>query len=73
MLERLVALSLRYKVLVLIVFAVVGFLGVQAVRQLPIDAFPDVTPVQVNVYTEATGLAAEDGREIGRASCRERV
>ena len=60
MLERLVALSLRYKVLVLIVFAVVGFLGVQAVRQLPIDAFPDVTPVQVNVYTEAAGLAAED-------------
>ena len=60
MLERVVALSLRYKVLVLIVFAVIGFLGFQAVRQLPIDAFPDVTPVQVNVYTEAAGLAAED-------------
>ncbi|WP_426700683.1 efflux RND transporter permease subunit [Rhodanobacter sp. Col0626] len=60
MLERLVALSLRYKVLVLIAFAVIGFLGLQAVRQLPIDAFPDVTPVQVNVYTEAAGLVAED-------------
>jgi cobalt-zinc-cadmium resistance protein CzcA len=60
MLERLVALSLRYKWLVLILFAVVAFLGFQAVRQLPIDAFPDVTPVQVNVYTEAAGLAAED-------------
>jgi len=60
MLERLVALSLRYKLLVLIVFAVIAFLGVQAVRQLPVDAFPDVTPVQVNVYTEAAGLAAED-------------
>lgn len=60
MLERLVELSLRYKVLVLIAFTVIGFLGVQAVRQLPIDAFPDVTPVQVNVYTEASGLAAED-------------
>ncbi|HEU0198736.1 MAG TPA: CusA/CzcA family heavy metal efflux RND transporter [Nevskiaceae bacterium] len=60
MLERLVELSLRYKVLVLIAFVVIGFLGFQAVRQLPIDAFPDVTPVQVNVYTEASGLAAED-------------
>lgn len=60
MLERLVELSLRYKVLVLIAFVVVGLLGVQAARQLPIDAFPDVTPVQVNVYTEAAGLAAED-------------
>ena len=60
MLQRLVALSLRYKLLVLIVFAVVALLGFQAVRQLPIDAFPDVTPVQVSIYTEAAGLAAED-------------
>ncbi|MBS0589860.1 MAG: efflux RND transporter permease subunit [Proteobacteria bacterium] len=64
MLERLVELSLRYKVLVLIAFVVVGFLGVQAVRQLPIDAFPDVTPVQVNVYTESAGLAAEDVEQL---------
>jgi cobalt-zinc-cadmium resistance protein CzcA len=64
MLERLVELSLRYKVLVLIIFAVIGFLGFQAVRTLPIDAFPDVTPVQVNVYTEASGLAAEDVEQL---------
>ena len=64
MLERLVALSLKYKVLVLIAFAVIGFLGFQAVRNLPIDAFPDVTPVQVNVYTEARGLAAEDVEQL---------
>lgn len=60
MLARLVELSLRYKLLVLIAFAVIGVLGYQALRKLPIDAFPDVTPVQVNVYTEAPGLAAED-------------
>ena len=64
MLERIVELSLRYKVLVLIAFVVIGFLGVQAVRQLPIDAFPDVTPVQVTVYTEASGLAAEDVEQL---------
>ncbi|WP_458071259.1 efflux RND transporter permease subunit [Rhodanobacter sp. BL-MT-08] len=64
MLERLVELSLRYKVLVLIVFVVIGLLGFQAVRQLPIDAFPDVTPVQVSVYTEASGLAAEDVEQL---------
>ena len=60
MLNRLVELSLRYKFLVLIAFAVVAFLGISAVRNVPIDAFPDVTPVQVNVYTESPGLAAED-------------
>lgn len=64
MLERLVELSLRYKVLVLIIFLVIGALGYQAVRTLPIDAFPDVTPVQVNVYTEASGLAAEDVEQL---------
>ena len=60
MLQRLVDLSLRYKVLVLILFLVVGCLGYRSLGQLPIDAFPDVTPVQVNIYTEASGLAAED-------------
>ncbi len=64
MLERLVELSLRYKVLVLILFVVIGLLGFRAVRQLPIDAFPDVTPVQVSVYTEASGLAAEDVEQL---------
>ena len=44
MLNRLVELSLRYKFLVLIIFAVVAFLGINAVRNVPIDAFPDVTP-----------------------------
>ena len=60
MLNGLVELSLRYKFLVLIVFAVVAFLGLRAVREVPIDAFPDVTPAQVNIYTESPGLAAED-------------
>ena len=64
MLNRLVELSLRYKFLVLITFAVVAFLGIQAVRNVPIDAFPDVTPVQVNVYTESPGLAAEDVEQL---------
>jgi len=64
MLGRLVELSLRYKLLVLILFLTVGVAGYQAVRSLPIDAFPDVTPVQVNVYTEASGLAAEDVEQL---------
>ena len=64
MLNRLVELSLRYKFLVLIVFAVVAFLGIGAVRSVPIDAFPDVTPAQVNVYTESPGLAAEDVEQL---------
>ncbi|MBS0521047.1 MAG: efflux RND transporter permease subunit [Proteobacteria bacterium] len=60
MLAAIVQLSLRYKLLVIVVFAAVVFLGVRAFQQVPVDAFPDVTPIQVNVYTESPGLAAED-------------
>ncbi|MDP5239477.1 CusA/CzcA family heavy metal efflux RND transporter [Uliginosibacterium sp. 31-16] len=60
MLNAIVDAALRYKVLVLVVFAVVIGLGIQAFRQVPVDAFPDVTPIQVNIYTESPGLAAED-------------
>ena len=38
--------------------------GVQAFRQVPVDAFPDVTPIQVNIYTESPGLAAEDVEKL---------
>ena len=64
MLEKLVEISLRYKFLVLVIFSVVAFAGVRAVMTLPIDAFPDVTPVQVNIYTESPGLAAEDVEQL---------
>ena len=64
MLNKLVEVSLRYKFLVIIAFLVVGFLGWRAVNTVPIDAFPDVTPVQVNIYTESPGLAAEDVEQL---------
>ena len=64
MLEKLVEISLRYKFLVLVIFIVVAFAGIRAVMTLPIDAFPDVTPVQVNIYTESPGLAAEDVEQL---------
>jgi len=64
MLEKLVEISLRYKFLVLVIFSVVALAGVRAIINLPIDAFPDVTPVQVNIYTESPGLAAEDVEQL---------
>ncbi len=64
MLNKLVEISLRYKFLVIIIFAVVAAAGWRAVHQVPIDAFPDVTPVQVNIYTESPGLAAEDVEQL---------
>ncbi len=64
MLEKLVEASLHYKFLVLVAFGVISFLGWRAVVTVPIDAFPDVTPAQVNIYTESPGLAAEDVEQL---------
>lgn len=64
MLNAIVETSLRYKVLVLVLFAILIGFGIQAFRQVPVDAFPDVTPIQVNIYTESPGLAAEDVEKL---------
>ena len=53
----LIALSVRYRVLVLLISLIVLAVGLYDARRLPIDAVPDVTPNQVMVMTRAPGLA----------------
>ncbi|MBT77485.1 MAG: CusA/CzcA family heavy metal efflux RND transporter [Gammaproteobacteria bacterium] len=57
MLETLISASLRRRWFVLL--AVFGFcvLGVYSYQQLPIDAVPDITNVQVQINTEASGYS----------------
>jgi cobalt-zinc-cadmium resistance protein CzcA len=64
MFKTAIDLSLKYQFLTLIAFGIIAFLGWRAVTTVPIDAFPDVTPVQVNIYTESPGLAAEDVEQL---------
>jgi cobalt-zinc-cadmium resistance protein CzcA len=64
MLNGIVDLALRYKLLVLLGFVLLTVFGVRAVLTVPVDAFPDVTPNQVNIYTESPGLAAEDVEKL---------
>jgi cobalt-zinc-cadmium resistance protein CzcA len=60
MLERLIAWSLNHRLLVLIGAAVVAALGGLALANLKIDAFPDITPVQVQINTQAPGMLPEE-------------
>ncbi len=54
--ERILALSLRFRFFTLVtVFLVVGT-GVYSLGELSIDAVPDLTPVQVQVLTRAPAL-----------------
>jgi cobalt-zinc-cadmium resistance protein CzcA len=57
MLNALIDWSLRNRFLVLIGVAIFACAGLYALPELPIDAFPDTTPVQVQINTTAPGLA----------------
>lgn len=57
LLDRLIALALRNKALVMVSLVVLVAAGVRAAIQLPIDAVPDVTNIQVQVLTDAPGLS----------------
>lgn len=55
---------LKYRFVVLFLLLLVVSVGVYSYRTLPIDTFPDPTPVQVNLYTQAPGLSAEEVESI---------
>ncbi len=56
MLNRIINVSLHHRVLVCLLSAVLVIVGVVAVGRLSIDAFPDTTPVQVQVNVVAPSL-----------------
>jgi cobalt-zinc-cadmium resistance protein CzcA len=58
--NRIVAASLRQRFLVLF-FAVLLILGgIYSFRRLPVDAYPDLSPPQVEIITQWQGHAAEE-------------
>jgi len=57
MVSRLLDISLRQRLLIIICSIMIGAGGVYAFRTIPIDAFPDVTSVLVQVVTKAPGLS----------------
>ncbi|HEY8163856.1 MAG TPA: CusA/CzcA family heavy metal efflux RND transporter [Methylocystis sp.] len=60
MLERLIHFSLRQRLLTLLGALFVAAWGAVSYLKLPIDAFPDVAPVQVLVAMRAPGLTPEE-------------
>ncbi len=60
MLNWLISFSLRNRLLVSVITMVLVICGVKLVLDLPIDAFPDTTPVQVQINTTAPSLNPEE-------------
>jgi heavy metal efflux system protein len=57
LLERIIALSIRYRWVVLALVLLSAAVGAWSFQRLPIDATPDITNVQVQINTEAPGFS----------------
>ena len=58
MLAALIDLSIRLRVLMAGLLAALLVAGAIAAKNLPIDALPDISTIQVTVITEAPGMSA---------------
>ena len=60
MIESLVRAALKQRLIVAVIAAVLFFFGLNAAQKLSVDAFPDVTNIQVQIATEAPGRSPEE-------------
>ncbi len=58
--NKLIDFILKNRLLILVVGIFITAGGYFSYKQLPIDAFPDVSPVLVQVFTQTEGLAPEE-------------
>lgn len=63
MLNWLIGASLKNRLLVAVVALAMVIWGGRSLLRLPIDAFPDTTPVQVQINTTVPGLNAEEAEQ----------
>jgi cobalt-zinc-cadmium resistance protein CzcA len=60
MLNGIISWSLNHRLFVLAAVTLCAGFGAYSLQQLPIDAFPDTTPVQVQINTAAPALTPEE-------------
>ena len=60
MLRQLVNFAVNQRAFILLVFAIMSVVGIRVLNDLPIEAFPDVQDVQVQVITQVPGKAPEE-------------
>jgi cobalt-zinc-cadmium resistance protein CzcA len=57
MLEKIIHFSIKHRWMMLLLTLAIAAVGVWSFKQLPIDATPDITNVQVQINTEAPGYS----------------
>jgi cobalt-zinc-cadmium resistance protein CzcA len=64
MTDNFIAFFYRERLLVAVVSMLIVAGGILALSRLNVDAFPDVTPVQVEIGTDAQGLAPQEVEQL---------
>ena len=64
MINPILDFSVRQRMLVILATLIIAGFGVLAVKQIPIDAFPDVTNVQVQVIASAGGMSPPEVEKL---------
>ncbi|MCH8960654.1 MAG: efflux RND transporter permease subunit, partial [Bacteroidetes bacterium] len=59
MLEKIIEASVNNRFLVIIFTLLIGLAGVYAMLRTPVDAIPDLSDVQVIIFTEYPGQAPQ--------------
>lgn len=60
MLDKIISLSLRNRMLVILAGLLLLLVGAFTISQIPVDVFPDLTAPTVVILTEAHGMATEE-------------
>jgi len=60
MIDRLIEIALKAKGLVIVAIVGVFAYGIYEYNRMPVDAFPDISPIMVPVFAEAHGMAPEE-------------
>jgi cobalt-zinc-cadmium resistance protein CzcA len=64
MTDNVIAYFYRERLVVTVASIIIVASGIFALTRLNVDAFPDVTPVQVEVDTDAEGLAPQEVEQL---------
>ena len=63
MLERILHISIYHRGLIMVAVFAMAIFGVHSYQNLPIDAVPDITNVQVQINTEAAGYSPVEAEQ----------
>ena len=64
MINRILEFSVRQRMLVVLGAIALAIFGILALQRIPIDAFPDVTTVQVQILASAGGMSPPEVEKL---------